>query len=367
MGHMVIHGLFGKLLHAAINSGIHFQAVGREIIGFSIPFPVLVAPSVQWVCLPSDAVIDILILVPAGIARLVIPVRSLGHHIETQELPEIGGRAILVVYAMEIQLQRFHPFLVILRLGKISHFQHLGQHHVTPLAGTLRIAHGVEKGRILAKSHQRGALADIELRRLLVEISIGSRLDAIGTVQEVKIVEIKGDNLLLRVIAFQLDGDDPLYGFLHQSLQGAMGFLAIELLGKLLGDGGASSRLNLPQDAALDDSTTQSPKVYARVLVESLVFGSHQSVDHVRRNLLVRHHHAVFLVQVPRTQHFSVGTVYLCGIAVDGVLQVFQLGQVTYPAIPNGDKASRGSQDKNRQHCPQEENKFTSHRKVSLL
>ena len=126
MGHMVIHGLFGKLLHAAINSGIHFQAVGIEIIGFSIPFPVLVAPSVQWVCLPSDAVIDILILVPAGIARLVIPVRSLGHHIETQELPEIGGRAILVVYAMEIQLQGFHPLLVILRLGEISHFQHLG-------------------------------------------------------------------------------------------------------------------------------------------------------------------------------------------------------------------------------------------------
>ena len=168
MSHVVIHGLLGKLLHAAIDSSIYFQAVSIEIIGLAILIPVFVAPSIQGVCLPSDAVIDILILVPAGIARLVIPVRSLGHHVETQEFPEIGSRSIFVVNAMEIQLQRFHPFLVILRLGKISHFQHLGQHHVTPLAGTLRIAHGVEKGRILAKSHQRGALADVKLGRLQV-------------------------------------------------------------------------------------------------------------------------------------------------------------------------------------------------------
>jgi hypothetical protein len=45
--------------------------------------------------------------------------------------------------------------------------------------------------------------------------------------QEVEIIEIHGDNLVLRVVALQFHGYHPLYRLLKQTLHDAMGLLGI--------------------------------------------------------------------------------------------------------------------------------------------
>ena len=89
--------------------------------------------------------------------------------------------------------------------------------------------------------------------------------------QEVEVVEIERQDFLLGIVSLQLHGDDPLYRFLQQSLQGARCLFGIELLGKLLGDGRSTSGIGLSQDTTLHDGTPQCTEVDARMLVESFI------------------------------------------------------------------------------------------------
>ncbi len=116
---------------------------------------------------------------------------------------------------------------------------------------------------ILAESDEGGCLAHRQVFGLFVEVSVGSGLDAHRIVQEVEVVEIEGDDLLFGVIALQLDGYHPLYGFLKEALHGAAGCLAIQLLRQLLGDGGASSGIGLSHESSLHDGSAQGTEVDA--------------------------------------------------------------------------------------------------------
>ena len=55
--------------------------------------------------------------------------------------------------------------------------------------------------------------------------------------QEIKIVQIHGDNLVFRIVALQPDGYHPLYRLLKHTLHHAMGRFRIQLLGQLLRNG----------------------------------------------------------------------------------------------------------------------------------
>ena len=184
-----------------------------------------------------------------------------------------------MVGTMEIEGDRLCGTFPILALAQIARLHHLREHHVAALTGSLRIAHRIEERWVLAQTDEGGSLAERQVLRLLIKIGVGSRLDTHGIVQEVEVVEIQRQDFLLGIIAFQLDGYHPLYRFLQDSLQRARSLLRIELLGQLLGDGASTACIGLPQDASLDDGTPQGSIVDARVLIESLVLGSHQCLN----------------------------------------------------------------------------------------
>ena len=266
--HMLIHGLFGISLHAAVDGGKHLQSVAVDIVWRTILLIVLVAPAKQWVGVPEDGIGYKLRIVPRCI---ILSLRAGSHHIFAQIFTQISGRTVLVVGAVEVEREWFSRILAVFAAAQIARLLHLREHHVSSVAGTLRIAHWVEERRVLAESDERSCLGEGQVFRLLIKIGVCRRLDAHGIVQEVEIVEIESQDFLLGVVPFQFHGDDPLYRFLQLSLQRARCLFGIELLGKLLRDGTSTSGIGLTQDTALHDGTPQRTEVDARMLVESFI------------------------------------------------------------------------------------------------
>ena len=97
------------------------------------------------------------------------------------------------------------------------------------------------------------------------------------------------------------------------------------------------------------------------MLVEAFVLCCHKRMHKIRRNFGIGDHDTVFLVQIPSAHHFPVSRIDLRGIPVDGILQVFYVGHISYPTKPNGNKSQRGSTNDNRKNGPQKMYKSFSH------
>lgn len=147
--------------------------------------------------------------------------RTGSHQILAQIFAQVGSRTILMVGTVEVERKRFCRILAVFSMIQIARLHHLREHHVSSVAGTLRIAHRVEERRVLAETDERSRLGEGKILRFLIKIGIRRRLDTHGIVQEVEVVEIECQDFLLGIVSLQLDGDDPLYRFLQQSLQGA--------------------------------------------------------------------------------------------------------------------------------------------------
>ena len=179
--------------------------------------------------------------------------------------------------------------------------------------------------------------------------------------KEVEVVQIHRDDFLLREVALQLDGNHPLNRLLKQTFELAMSRFGIELLGQLLRDGRATTSALLTHNATLHDGTSQGNEVDARVLVETLVLGSHQRLHQMGRKLVVRHHDAILTIEVPCAYHLSVGRKHLRGKTADGILQVLQVGHVADKPKPDGEKARHQRADNDGQRPPKKMYKRLSH------
>ena len=180
-----------------------------------------------------------------------------------------------MVSAMESEHDGLGRILFILCFGQIAGLEHLSQHHIASLLTALGIADRIEERGILAQTDEQCCLVEGQVLGLLIKIGVGRCLDAHSTVEEIEIVEIERDDLFLGEVAFKLDGCDPLDGFLQQSLRSGLGRIGIELLGKLLRDRTAATGTCLPHQPTLDDGSSESDEVYARMLIESLILRSH--------------------------------------------------------------------------------------------
>ena len=271
--HVLIYSLFGISLHTAVHGGKHLQSITIYIIWRTILLEVLVAPSIQRICIPEDGIGNKLSIVPRCI---ILSFRTGSHQILAQIFAQVGSRTILMVGTVEVERERFCRILAVFSMIQIARLLHLREHHVSSVAGTLRIAHRVEERRVLAETDERSRLGEGKILRFLIKIGIRRRLDTHGIVQEVEVVEIECQDFLLGIVSLQLDGDDPLYRFLQQSLQGTRCLFGIELLGKLLGDGRSTSGIGLPQESTLHDGTTERTEVDARMLIESFILRGNQ-------------------------------------------------------------------------------------------
>ena len=86
-----------------------------------------------------------------------------------------------------------------------------------------------------------------------------------------------------------------------------MGLFRVELLCKLLCDSRSTSSTGMPHDSALDYSTSQCNEVNTRMLIETLILGSHKGVDQMRRQIIIVDSHTISLIEVPRAYKFTVG------------------------------------------------------------
>ena len=144
--------------------------------------------------------------------------RLLGRHVAAEEIAKISGNSILVVRHMKMEFNRFCAELFVVDLAQIAILHHLAKHNVATLLTALRIAYRVVIGRVLTEADKCGSLIDRQVDRFLTEIRVRRGLDTDGIVQEVKIIQVHRKNLILRIVALQLDGNHPLYRFLKDTL-----------------------------------------------------------------------------------------------------------------------------------------------------
>ena len=338
---MFVYGLFGIALHARIDGGIDFQAIGIEVIAASVLLLILGTPSVKRVGFPSQGVFVVFLHLPSAIFALV---RFLGSQYIAQIFTEIRCGTFLVVYLAVFQFQRFFLQRIGFGRSKMPCPLHLSDYHITTITGTFIESSGVKTGRILTHSHQGSGFYDTQILRFFREISIGRHLDTYRIVQEIELVEIHGQDFFLGEIAFELYGYHPLDGFLHHTFEYASSLFSIELFGQLLGDGTAPTGTGLHQHPTLDDGTQQGTSINARVFVETLVFGSNQGIDNIGRKVIIAHIQAVFLTQRIGAQRYPIVRNNLCGKFQVRVFQFFNGWHIAYPTFRNGVEYARCAQ-----------------------
>ena len=222
------------------------------------------------------------------------------------------GRVSQLIVASVVGLRQERTLLVVVvfSFGEIAGLVHLIEHDCTAVLGLLWTTDGVVERRVLQHTHEHSRLLDIKLGRELVEIDAGRRTDADGIVAEVEMVEIHIDDLLLGVKLLELHGNDPFDGFLHGTFPDVRShLLGIDLLGKLLGDGGAATCRTLVEQNRLEYSTEEGLDVDAGVVEETSVLGSYERIDQVGRQLVVIDEDTVFLGTAETTQFDGIGRI----------------------------------------------------------
>ena len=160
-----------------------------------------------------------------------------GHHITTEEIAEIDCNAILMISHVKLQIKWFRTVFLEIGLCDIPGLLHLSQHNITSFQRTIRVTHRVIVRGILAQTHKNSSLGRCQVLWFLTEIGVRCRFDAYRIMQEIEIIEIHGQNLVLRIVTFQLDSNHPLDGFLQQTLHHTVRGLRIKLFSQLLGYG----------------------------------------------------------------------------------------------------------------------------------
>ena len=243
--HELLHRLLGITLHAGVDGGIDLQAVAVDVIRLAVGTIMGVGPFGEF------------------LAEL---------------LAEIGGLTAVVVHHPEMRhVDGDLRHGVVDGLGDIVVLHHALQHQVAALHGAFGVAHRAESGRGVHHAGHQGTLLEVQVLWVLVEEGLGRRTDAIGVVPEGHRVEVHGDDLVFRVVVFELGGGDPFLELAKHQL-GLAQVLAAgkQVLGQLLGDSTAAAFLVAREHAV--GHAEQRLAVDARVLVETLVLDAYQSL-----------------------------------------------------------------------------------------
>ena len=155
---MFQHSFLSITLHTGVDGGENTKTIIVDVIWMAIALQVLVAPTIKGVFLPGDGIDDKLGFFPTGIVFLL---GLHGHHILTDIFTEIGGDAVLqlaLVGLAEMQLHRLSGKTVVIGLGDITAFLHLGKDDVAAFTAALGITNGIVVRWVLAQTNKRGGL-----------------------------------------------------------------------------------------------------------------------------------------------------------------------------------------------------------------
>ena len=82
-----------------------------------------------------------------------------------------------------------------------------------PVAHCFRVCHRVYAGRALRQSAQRGGFSDGEVVQGLAEIGFSSRSDSVGLFAQVNLVQVEGENFLLREFGLEAERQEDFAEF----------------------------------------------------------------------------------------------------------------------------------------------------------
>ncbi len=220
-------------------------------------------------------------------------------HVLAEEAGRAHGAGLTAAFRHRlVQPERLGLVGLGLRGGEpVIGLRHPGQHGIAPLEGHRGMQDRVVLGRVLHDAGQRGGLGHGQLRRGGAEVGLGRRLDAVGVVAVVGVVQITGQDVLLGLLVLGGHRHPQLVELAVQRVgvrrllgRGVVRHLGLEqqdVLDVLLRDGGtALNRLVLQVVHRGADGAAQ---VDGTVLPVPGVLDGHQRVHHVRGNLLVGH------------------------------------------------------------------------------
>ena len=163
--------------------------------------------------------------------------------------------------------------------GDKAVLDHAVDHPVAAGDGALRKAERIIVTRRLGQRGEIGAVGDRQLVQRLVPIGLRRGGNAIGAATEINLVQIKLEDLLLGEGALDADGEDNL---LQLALHGLVARQK-EVLGDLLGDGRGTDFVAARTADIGDDGAQDALNVEAAMLIEVLVLGGDEGVNHVGR------------------------------------------------------------------------------------
>ncbi len=108
-----------------------------------------------------------------------------------------------------------------------------------PVAGDVEVGQRIVSRGRLQQSGEQGALAQRQIGRGLAEIGLRRRLDTVGEVAEIRLVQVERQHVGFAVGVLQFDGEDRLAQLAPQRALGALFGIEQQITRDLLGDGAA--------------------------------------------------------------------------------------------------------------------------------
>ncbi len=178
--------------------------------------------------------------------------------------------------------------LVELVTGDVANVEQAQEADLATPLGNLDVVETVEDGGLADQASQQCSLAIVEILGILAVIGLRGRLDAIGTVTEIDLVQIELEQLFFGEFFFNALSQHRLANL---SVQRALTANDPEL-DDLLGDGGAA-RATSARRHIRQHGPHGAPEVPADVFEEVLVLHCGDCVDDRFGNLLIGHNLAI--------------------------------------------------------------------------
>ena len=281
--------LLGVALHLVVDGGIDAEAVPVQVIRRTVALEVLVQPAIQGVVGPGKGVHAEVLHGGVGLAP-----GTLGGHGPTEHVPEIRTHAGGTVHAAGMQFDGQLPEGVALRLGQIILVPHASENQIAAFQGLVRIDGGVIARGLVHHAHQDGALLHLQVDGVLAEELQGGGLDAVGVGAEENRVQVHVHDFLLRVVALELYGRDPLAELDPDHVQlGDVLLAGIEGLRELLGDGGTAALAGVAGQERLEQDAEKAGDVDAGMAVETGVLGGDRRLHEVQGKFVIAYEGAV--------------------------------------------------------------------------
>ena len=228
--------------------------------------------------------------------------------------------------------------------GDVTQFQHAAKDPVAALNGPAWVGDRVEGRRRFRQTCDHRQLCQAQRIDVLAVVGVGRRLDAVGAMPQVDLVDIQLHDLLLVQLLLDLQCQQ---NFDELALEGLLPGQE-EVLRHLHGDGGAAA-LDAAGGGQLESGTAEALDVDAEMLEKAGIFGCLQRLDEIVGDLLKRNRRAFFLAELGN--QFVVGGIYPQRRLEFDFTQALDVRQLGAEVVIDTGKGRKASKDADQRQC----------------